>query len=94
MKLYVEYAAQLRAAVGRQADEIELPDGSTLAELLEHLASHCGRAAEPHLLNDQGQVRPSLLLVLNDSAVFPSQAAGTVLRSGDRVLLLPPIAGG
>jgi molybdopterin converting factor small subunit len=94
MKLHVQYAAQLRAAVGRNEEEVELPDGSSLAELLVYLAANCGPGAEPHLLTDRRQVRPSLLLVLNDTAVPSSQAARTVLRTGDNVILLPPIAGG
>lgn len=94
MKLHVQYTAQLRAAIGRNEEEVELPDGSSLAELLVHLAANCGPGAEPHLLTDRQQVRPSLLLVVNDTAVSSSQAASTMLRSGDKVILLPPIGGG
>ena len=94
MKLRVQYAAQLRAVVGRHEEDVDLPDGSSLADLLTHLASRYDRGAESHLLTDLGHVRPSLLLVLNDTAVSSSQAACTVLRSGDQVALLPPIGGG
>lgn len=93
MTLRVEYRAQLRAAVGRTEEEVELPAGSCLSELLAQLAAR-HRAAEAHLVTAEGQVRPSLLVVVNESAVSTRDAATTVLQDGDVILLLPPIAGG
>ena len=94
MKLRVQYSAQLRTAVGRSYDELELPDGSSLAALLDHLASRLDEAAAAHLMAPGGAIRPSLLIVVNDSAAPVHAAAVTALKHGDVVLLLPPIAGG
>ena len=94
MKLRVQYSAQLRTAVGRPHDELDLPDGSSLAALLDHLASKLDETAAGHLIAPGGHIRPSLLIVINDSAASVHTAASTVLRHGDNVLLLPPIAGG
>lgn len=93
MKLHVQYMAQLRAAVGRAEEIVDFPEGSSLSELLVHLAERRCEAA-PHLINNAGQARSSLLLVVNDAAVAASEAATTILHSGDVVILLPPIAGG
>ena len=93
MKLRVQYTAQLRAAVGRAEEVVELSDGGSLAELLNQLADSHG-TARTHLVTEIGQVRPSLLIVVNDSAVSAREAAKTVLHSDDIVTLLPPIAGG
>lgn len=93
MKLHVHYTAQLRAAVGRSEEEVELPDGSSLADLLLRLAEqYCD--ARPHLATECGSLRPSLLVVVNNIAVPLREAADRELQPGDVVMLLPPIAGG
>jgi molybdopterin converting factor small subunit len=94
MKLRVHYSAQLRAAVGRPHDELDLPDGSSLAALLDGLIGQLDSAARTHLIAPGGGIRPSLLIVVNDAAAPVHAAASTELQDGDVVLLLPPIAGG
>ena len=93
MKVRVQFTAQLRAAVGRSDAEIELPDGSSVAALLEHLAVQLDGAA-PHLVASGGQVLSGLLVVVNNSATSAQNGSAIVLRAGDAVMLLPPIAGG
>jgi molybdopterin converting factor small subunit len=93
MRIRVQFTAQLRTAVGRTADEVELPDGSSLAVLVRHLAENL-EGAGPHLVSADGQIHRSLLVVVNDSAVTVRDAAAAALRDGDAVTLLPPIAGG
>jgi molybdopterin converting factor small subunit len=94
MRLRVHYSAQLRAAVGRPNDEVELPGGSNLAALLDRLVGQLDEAARAHLVAPGGGIRPSLLIVVNDAAAPVHAAASTELQDGDVVLLLPPIAGG
>jgi molybdopterin converting factor small subunit len=93
MKLRVTYTAQLRTALERTEDFVELPEASSLSELLVHLAEQ-NQAARLHLLTAAGQVNPCLLLVVNEAAIAASDATSIVLKDGDAVLLLPPIAGG
>jgi MoaD family protein len=93
MKLRVQYTAQLRSAIGRPEAEIELPEGSSVAMLLGHLAKNFDGTAS-HLLSADGQPHRSLLIVVNDAALATHDAPNTVLRCGDVVTLLPPIAGG
>jgi len=93
MKLQVKYTAQLRTALERSEETAELPEGSSLADLLQHLAEQ-NPAGRPHLLSGAGRVNASLLVVLNDAAVSAADAVSRQLSDGDVVLLLPPIAGG
>lgn len=93
MKLLVKYSAQLRTALKRAEEVIELPSASRLSELLLHLAER-HQAGRPHLVNAKGNVQASLLVVVNESAVAANDAAAWQLNEGDVVLLLPPIAGG
>ena len=94
MKLRVQYRAQMRTAAGRSEDEVELPEGSSLEALLGHLAERLGQETAAHLVTGDGDVHSSLLIVVNDSVVVPRAAAHTVLRDGDVLTFLPPIAGG
>jgi molybdopterin converting factor small subunit len=93
MKLLVKYSAQLRTAMQRAEEVVDLPPASRLSELLMHLAE-LHDAGRPHLLNAKGNVQVSLLVVVNESAVAANDAAEWQLNEGDVVLLLPPIAGG
>ena len=93
MKLHVKYTAQLRAALQRAEEVVELPAASRLSELLTHLAER-HQAGRPHLLSGSGQVNACLLMVVNENAVSAGDAVSLQLNEGDVVLLLPPIAGG
>ena len=90
MKVRVQFTAQLRTALGKAAEEVELPEGSSVAELLRQLVNRFDGAA-PHLLKPTGEPQSSLLIVINE-AVATTQSVH--LRAGDVVTLLPPIAGG
>jgi molybdopterin converting factor small subunit len=94
MKLRVQYMGQLRTAAGRSEEELDLPESTNLAALLSQLASHLGDGAAPHLITPSGHAQGGLLVVVNGSAVAAPHAAATILRTGDVVTLLPPIAGG
>lgn len=93
MKLRVQYMAQLRGAVGRAEEVVDVSEGTSLAELLSQLAA-THHAARIQLVTEAGLARPSLLVVVNDSAVSSREAATTLLHPDDVVTLLPPIAGG
>jgi molybdopterin converting factor small subunit len=94
MRLRVQYTAQLRTAAGRSEDEVDLPEGSNLAELLVHVASVLGREAVGYVLTSDGQLQPSLLVAVNNGAIATHEARDVLVNSGDVVMLLPPIAGG
>jgi molybdopterin converting factor small subunit len=93
MKIHVKYTAQLRTALQRAEESVELPEASSLAALLTHLADR-DPAGRPHLLSGAGLVNACLLVVVNESAVSAGDATSVALQEGDVVLLLPPIAGG
>jgi molybdopterin converting factor small subunit len=94
MKIRVQYTGQLRMAIGRSEDVVELPTTSTLASLLSHLGGQHGGDARTHFITAGGEPRQSLLVVVNNEAKSPSDAATTVLQPDSLVVLLPPIAGG
>lgn len=93
MMVRVQYMAQLRTLAGVGEEPVELPESSHVMALVEQLARERVEAAS-HLLADDKHLRPSLLIAVNGAAVAARDAVNTVLRQGDVVTLLPPIAGG
>lgn len=94
MTVHVDYTGQLRTAAGCGELTVELEAGTTLGGLLARLAADTPALAG-HLLMDDGGVQPSLLLVVNGAAVTGSHGAeDVILGNGDRVSLMPPVAGG
>lgn len=94
MRLRVQYTAQLRTLVGRTEQDVELTEGSNLADLLLQLTSEMSPEAAGYLLAPEGGLRPSLLVVVNNQSVSTAEADAVVLHTSDVVMLLPPIAGG
>lgn len=94
MRLRVQYTAQLRTAIGRSEEEIELPEGSSLYDLIALLASDRHRETAPFLLRPGGEMQPSLLVTVNTRAVPAGEARSMRISAGDVVMLMPPIAGG
>jgi molybdopterin converting factor small subunit len=90
----VQYAAQLRAAVGCSEEVLDLPEGSSLADLLRYVALKSSCDAVPFLLTPGGDVQPSLLIAVNNGAIQSDDASDVRINTGDVVMLMPPIAGG
>lgn len=93
MKLRVKYSAQLRTALQRAEEFVELPDGSRLDEALVLLAGR-DQSGRPHLIDERGRPRAGLIIVVNDAAVSSHEVSTLSLQDGDVLTLLPPIAGG
>ncbi len=85
MKVTVRYFASLREALGREAEELELPAGvATIAALRAHLRARGGPYGE--VLAEKRLVRAAL----NQDMV----GAGAPVKGGDEVAFFPPVTGG
>ena len=81
MLLRVTYFIAHRDAAGVDEERIELPEGATVAALLEELVRR----------------HPALAALARDTVVSVNKGVGserTVLRDGDKVALIPPVSGG
>ena len=84
MRFTVLYLARLREALGRGSEQVELPDASSVATLLDALRGRGGSwAAE---LAAGRAVRVAVNQEMTDPAA--------TLRDGDEVALFPPVTGG
>lgn len=81
----------LRSYTGGQV-EVTV-NGDTVAEAMADLVTQFP-TLRPHLFNGEAQLRPFVNLFLNDENVRDLQGLNTPLQEGDRLLLIPSIAGG
>ncbi len=91
MKIKVGYSGLARAAAGRGADEIELPAAADMRMLLAEVARRYGAPMQPLLATTDKGV-PAVLAFVGERQV--SWESPVVLKEGDEVMLLSPIAGG
>ena len=88
MKVTVRYFARYRSLVGRGEEELEVPDGITVGELIELL-----KGRHPVLENEVFAEDDDLADV-NVSRNGRYVRFDEVLRDGDIVALFPPVSGG
>ncbi|MCC7129852.1 MAG: molybdopterin synthase sulfur carrier subunit [Anaerolineae bacterium UTCFX2] len=68
-------------------------EGATVSEALDNLiAIH--PALKPHLYSDSEELRPFVNLFLGEENIKELQGLATPLKSDDRLMLVPSIAGG
>jgi molybdopterin converting factor small subunit len=67
--------------------------GQNVCQALENLVQ-LHPTLRPHLYNSSGQLRPFVNLFLNEDNVKDLQGLETALQEGDRLMLIPSIAGG
>jgi len=86
----VRYFAAARAAAGMDEEKFELPDGATLAELLEAILA-VERPEPPAGTPPLARILSRSSFLLNEVAV---RSSSPVLAADDVLDVLPPFAGG
>jgi molybdopterin converting factor subunit 1 len=82
MRVKCLFFAAYRDVFGVEQIELELPEGSTLGALVEDVRARAGVCAA---------VLPRQLVIAVNLEYAPVE---TVLRDGDEVAFIPPVAGG
>lgn len=67
--------------------------GAKISEALTDLANQYP-ALKPHLFNDSGGLRPFVNLFVGEHNIKDLQGMNTPIKDGDRIMLIPSIAGG
>jgi len=88
MRVKLLYFGILKDLAGETDEATELPDASTVGELLGILRDRTSKKKAESEMTEQ--VWRSLAVAVNREYA----AAGMVLREGDEVALLPPVSGG
>ena len=72
----------------------EVPvQGRSVGEAMESLMTQFP-ALRPHLTDNRGELRPFVNLFLGENNVRDLQGLATPLEEGDKLLLIPSVAGG
>jgi adenylyltransferase/sulfurtransferase len=67
--------------------------GATVDEAMQSLVKQFP-VMRPHLYNDRGELRPFVNLFLGENNIKDLQGLATPIQDGDRIMLIPSIAGG
>ena len=90
----VSFYATIRAIVGEKTLEIDLPDGSSIRDLLDRLIEHCPPLGE-RLLDADGKLSRSVQVFVDGrSASHLPDGLETKLCDDHAVDIFPAVAGG
>jgi adenylyltransferase/sulfurtransferase len=67
--------------------------GANIADALTDLTTQYP-AIKPHLFNEGSELRPFVNLFVGESNIKDLQGVDTPIKDGDRIMLIPSIAGG
>ncbi len=72
----------------------EVPvSGANISEALTDLTTQYP-TLKPHLFNDDGSLRPFVNLFIGENNIKDLQGINTPVKDGEKILLIPSIAGG
>ena len=92
MEIQVVYVAQVKTASGVSRQTVDLDEGATVQSLLDRLIDTHGQPFGDLLLDNQGDLRKSILLFRGDEQI--DSPAETPLADGEQITLMSPLAGG
>jgi len=100
IKVKVRAVANIgKLVAGGAEQEVNVPDGSTLADLLHKLAADSGEEFRRRLFSDSdeeedGSVRKDIRLLVNGRDYIFVNGLDSVLEDGDTVSIMPLMGGG
>jgi len=93
MRVKILYLGLVRKKVGKNEEEYEIKDGSSLSDLLSKLAKTYSENLKG-IFNAEKETRldPTFIVTVNGAIADPQQ--GVNLKDGDTIALMTLIAGG
>jgi molybdopterin synthase sulfur carrier subunit len=94
LEVELRYYAMVRDAAGKRSETLSLHEGATVMDLINHLIGLYGDRLRGYVFDDEGMLIDYLMFSVNEVDIRSLDGFDTVLRDGDRVLVMPPIGGG
>ena len=95
MLITVIYLGIAREKIGKQTEEYEIEEGTTLADLLYLLSAKYGNIAGGVFdVTKESKLDPSLVVTVNRKTVDPLKEKNLELKEKDTVALMTLISGG
>jgi molybdopterin converting factor small subunit len=92
MRVTLHYETQLKRTVGIASETIEVPDGAGVSEIIRAAAEKHGDSVRAMLLDDQANVRRSVLIFVGDEQIGAGDTRDLI--DGSTLTLMSPISGG
>lgn len=93
MRIKVRYLATLYDLMGTMKDVLEVPDGSTVMDLIKAIDERYGGRLSKEILDGE-RLKDEYNVLVNGRSVEYLAGLGTRLKDGDEVVFLPPVGGG
>ena len=94
MRIIVRSAAHLAKIMGGRLIYTEMPEPSTLLDLLHTLSDTYGQEFYDAVCDGEGYVPRKVAILVNGSSAIAIGGVGISLKDEDDVLILPAISGG
>jgi molybdopterin synthase sulfur carrier subunit len=90
----VSFFATLRPIVGAKTVDMALPDGTTVAGLIEEIVTRYP-PLRPELLDEAGQLWPHVHVMVNGrDSHYLAQGLATIIQPADTINVFPAVGGG
>lgn len=90
----VEFLAALRIFTNERQVDIEVPEGSTIATVLDNLHQMFGNDHAERIFDTSSGISPALIVLLNGTNVKSMDGIDTAVQDGDVISCVPIMAGG
>jgi len=94
IRVQVNFFSNVRALTGEPGSTMELPEGSSVHDMLIVVAARYGDELKEYLFTNDERLHPHVVVILNGRGVGVLEGLDTALNDGDRVAILPTIGGG
>jgi MoaD family protein len=93
LRIVFKSFGQLRRVLGGQSIDIDVPDKSTIRDVIDRVIAIGGPSVKRQVMEGD-RISGSLIVLLNKRDIDTLQGANTVLSEGDEVAILPHVQGG
>ena len=95
IKVKVHTILTLKKIIGKRELDISIPQESDLNALLAQMVENWGEELAAYLFEPgDSRLLPHIRLMVNGRDIGFLDGMETVLKEGDEILILPPVAGG
>lgn len=93
MRIVFKSFGQLRRVLGSQSIEIDVPEQSTIRDVIDRVIAIGGASVRRQVMEGE-RISGSMIVLLNKRDIDTLQGANTILNEGDEVAILPHVQGG
>ena len=95
MRVKIVYLGLIRSRVGKNEEQYDVADGSSLGDLLKILAKNYGEKLHSLLeVRNESRLDPTFITTINGILKDPLRGSSVTLKDGDIVTFMTLISGG